>query len=139
MIASILLDLSLAAAALGALCLVKPLAFLGLHTRAGGAALLAGGIAAALLVALWPAPTLHSSGRQSIDRYLDSYNFHEFHATRVNAPPEAVYRAVLEVTADEIRWFKPLMAIRSFPAWLFRKRPQRPASAPIWIAPATSR
>lgn len=131
MIASILLDLSLAAAALGALCLVKPLESLGLHTRTGGAALLAGGIAPALLVALWPAPALHSSGRQAIDRYLDSYNFHEFHATRVRAAPEAVYRSVQQVTVDEIRWFKPLMAIRSFPAWLFRKRPQRPASAPI--------
>jgi hypothetical protein len=130
-VASICLDLSLAAAALGALCLVKPLAFLGLHTRAGGAALLAGAIAAALLVALWPAPALHSSGRQAIDRYLDSYNFHEFHATRVRAAPEAVYRAVLEVTIDEIRWFKPLMAIRSFPAWLLRTRSRRPAPAPI--------
>lgn len=131
MIASICLDLSLAAAALGALCLVKPLAFLGMHSRSSGAALLAGGIAAALILALWPAPVLHSSGHQAIDRFLDSYNFHEFHTTRVSAPPEAVYRAVLEVTVDEIRWFKSLMAIRSFPAWLFRKRPQRPASAPI--------
>jgi hypothetical protein len=129
--ASILLDLSLAAAVLGALGLVKPLAFLGMHSRASGAALLVGGIAAALIVALWPAPALHSSGHQAIDRYLSSYNFHEFHTTRVNAPREAVYHAVLEVTADEIRWFKPLMAIRTFPAWLFRKRSPRPTSLPI--------
>jgi hypothetical protein len=74
---------------------------------------------------------MQPSGRRSIDRYLDSYNFREFHSTRVRAAPETVYRAVEEVTADEIRWLKPLMAIRTFPAWLLRKRPQRPASAPI--------
>ena len=131
MIASICLYLSLAAAALGALCLVKPLALLGIHSRSSGTALLLGGIGAALLVALWPAPTSHSNGHQAIDRVLDSYNFHEFHTTVVNAPPEAVYRAIQEVTVDEIRWFKPLMAIRSFPAWLFQKRSQRPTSVPI--------
>jgi hypothetical protein len=80
---------------------------------------------------LRPAPTLRSSGDQAIDRFLGSYNFHEFHTTRVSASPEAVYRAVLEVTADEIRWLKPLMAIRTFPAWLLRKRPPRKASRPI--------
>ena len=71
------------------------------------------------------------AGRQAIDRYLSSYNFREFHSTRVHAAPDTVYRAVLEVTADEIRWLKPLMAIRLFPAWLLRKRPHRPPSAPI--------
>jgi hypothetical protein len=130
-IASICLDLSLAAAALGALSLVRPLAFLGIHSRTSGALLLAGGLAAALLVALWPAPTLRSSGHRAIDRYLASYNFHEFHSTLVSAPPEAVYRAVQEVTIDEIRWFRPLMAIRTFPAWLLKKRSPRPAAAPI--------
>ncbi len=75
--------------------------------------------------------SLRPTGRQAIDRYLESYNFREFHSTRVHAAPEAVYRAVLEVTADEIRWLKPLMAIRLFPAWLRGKRPHRPASAPI--------
>ena len=131
MIASICLDLSLAAAALGAISLVRPLAFLGIHSRTSGAFFLAGGLAAALLIALWPAPTLRSSGHQEIDRYLASYNFHEFHSTLVSAPPEAVYRAVQEVTIDEIRWFKPLMAIRTFPAWLLKKRSPRPSPAPI--------
>lgn len=73
---------------------------------------------------------MHLSGRRLIDRYLDTYNFHEFHSTRVRAAPEAVYRAVEEVTADEIRWLKPLMAIRTFPAWLLRKR-ARPTSGAI--------
>lgn len=71
------------------------------------------------------------SGRRSIDRYLDSYNFSELHSTRVCAAPETVYRAVEEVTAGEIRWLKLLMAIRTFPARLLRKRPQQPASAAI--------
>jgi hypothetical protein len=130
-IASICLYLSLAAAAVGASSLIRPLAFLGIHSRLNGGILLACGIAAALIVALWPAPTLHSSGHQSIDRVLDSYNFHEFHSTRVNASPEAVYRAIQDVTVDEIRWIKPLMAIRTFPAWLFKKRSRRSTSAPI--------
>lgn len=131
MLASICLDVSLAAAGLGAFCLVHPLAVLGVPTRTGGAALLAGGVAAALLVALWPAPTRRASGQQAIDRFLERYNFHEFHSTRVKASREAVYRAVLDVTAGEIRWLTPLMAIRSFPAWLFQRHPHRPSDLPI--------
>ena len=130
MLASILLDLSLAAAAVGAISLVRPLAFLGVHSRAASAAVFALALSAALLVALWPAPTRRSNGRQAIDRFLNEYNFHELHRTRVHASPEAVYRAVLEVTPGEIRWLKPLMAIRQFPASL-RHRPERDPSKPI--------
>jgi hypothetical protein len=129
-LASILLDLSLAAAAVGAISLVRPLAFLGVHSRAAGAAVCALALCAALLVALWPAPTRRSSGRQAIDRFLAEYNFHEIHRTRVHASPEAVYRAALEVTPDEIRWLKPLMAIRQFPASL-RHRSGSDSSKPI--------
>ncbi|MGH9399324.1 MAG: hypothetical protein ACRD00_03075 [Thermoanaerobaculia bacterium] len=129
-IASILLDLSLAAAAVGAICLVRPLAFLGVHRRGAGAVLFAAALAAATLIALWPASTLRSDGHQAIDRFLPSYNFHELHQTRVHASPEAVYRATLEVTADEIRWLKPLLAIRQFPASL-RKRLGRDSARPI--------
>ena len=130
MLGSVLLDISLAAAAVGAISLARPLVFLGVHSRAAGAAILAAAVAAALLVALWPAPVLRSDGHQAIDRFLPSYNFHERHSTRIHASPEAVYRATLAVTPDEIRWLKPLLAIRQFPASL-RHRPGRDGSKPI--------
>ena len=73
---------------------------------------------------------MRSDGQQAIDRFLASYNFHERHRTRVHASPEAVYRAALDVSADEIRWLRPLLAIRQFPASL-RRRPGRDTSKPI--------
>jgi hypothetical protein len=129
-ISSLLLDLSLVAAAIGAVSLVRPVAFLGVRSRRAGAVVFGAALAAAFLLALWPAPSLHSDGHQSIDRFLPSYNFQEFHRARVHASPEAVYRATLEITADEIRWLKPLLAIRQLPGSL-RLRPESGSSVPI--------
>jgi hypothetical protein len=131
MIASLLLDLSLVAAVAGAVSVIKPLAFLGVRSRRAAALLLVIALFFAVIVALWPAPTLRTDNHAAIDRFLAAYNFHELHETRVRATPEAVYRAALEVTPDEIRYLKPLMAIRSFPASLLRKRSAPTGTAPI--------
>lgn len=48
-----------------------------------------------------------------IDDFLPKYHFNEFHSTRVHAEPEAVYAAVSQVTAREIRLFRILTWIRS--------------------------
>ncbi len=129
MIASLLLDLSLAAAVVGAVCLIRPLAFLGVRSRRAAALPLAVGLLFAIAVALWPPPVRRSAGRAAIDRFLPEYTFAEFHETRVHAAPEAVYRATLDVTPDEIRYLKPLMAIRSFPASLLGRRSLSPKTA----------
>lgn len=134
MIASLLLDLSLIAVVVGIVGLIKPLAILGIRRRGAAARLLAVALGFAFLIALWPAPEKRSDGHAAIDRFLATYNFHEFHEERIRATPEAVYRAALDVTPDEIKYLKPLMAIRSFPASLLRKR-----SAPLRATPILER
>jgi hypothetical protein len=130
-IASLLLDLSLVAAVVGAVCVIKPLSFLGMSSRGAAALLLAAGLVFAVVIVLWPAPVRRSDGHAAIDRFLADYNFHEFHETRVHATPEAVYRAALDVTPAEIRYLKPLMAIRSLPASLRRRRSTPSGTTPI--------
>ena len=117
----------LVAALLGLLALLRPVRRLGLATRRRGAALIAGG---AILVALgWslPAPGVRvATPRTLLDRFVPVYQFHERHALRVAAPPAAVYRAIGEVTAGEIRFFQTLTAIRR----LGRRGPESILHAP---------
>jgi len=53
-----------------------------------------------------------SPGRTALDRFLPACHFREFHSTWVPAARDAVYRALKEVTADEIFLFRTLVAIR---------------------------
>lgn len=131
MILSALLWTGLLAWLIGFVCLVWPLRFLGIRTRSAAAAVLAASLAAVLLALLWPARAHRSEGSLAIDRFLPVYDFHEFHETRVHAPPEAVYRAIREVRAEEIRFFKTLIGIRSFPSIFTRRPRERPDPRPI--------
>lgn len=45
-------------------------------------------------------------------RVLPSYQFHEVHRTTVRATPERAYRAIKEVTASEILFFRELTWLR---------------------------
>ena len=56
-----------------------------------------------------------------IDKFLPAYEFSEVHTIRVNASPEAVYRAIKNVTAEEIPLFGALMGLRALPARLMGK------------------
>ena len=47
-----------------------------------------------------------------LDRVTPSYQFCEFHSTTVRATPERTYRAIKEVTADEIFLFRTLTWLR---------------------------
>ena len=51
-------------------------------------------------------------GRTALDRFLPVFHFREFHSTFVPAARDAVYRALKDVTADEIFLFRTLVAIR---------------------------
>jgi hypothetical protein len=103
----------LAAAFVGLVTLIHPLRLLGTPTRGAAAAVLACGV---LLVAVgWalPAPEVRvAAPRTLLDRYVPVYQFNEVHSLRVAAPPAAVYRAINEVTAGEIRFFRTLTTIR---------------------------
>ena len=50
--------------------------------------------------------------RCEMDRFVPVYQFSEFHSTRVLSSAERVYRAIKEVTADEIFLFRTLTWIR---------------------------
>lgn len=101
-------------AVLGAICLVKPIRALRMTTRAQAARVLAIGAALVALGFVLPAGTVRvRQPRTEIDRFTPVYQFNEVHTTRVHAPPEAVYRAIRAVTADEIALFRALTWIWS--------------------------
>ena len=47
-----------------------------------------------------------------LDAVLPQWQFREYHSRRVDAPPQVVFDATLKITANEIRFFKTLTAIR---------------------------
>jgi hypothetical protein len=49
-----------------------------------------------------------------LDRVAPSYQFHEVHSTTVRVTPERAYRAIREVTASEILFFRELTWLRRF-------------------------
>jgi hypothetical protein len=55
---------------------------------------------------------LPSGDPSSLGRFLPVWHFREVHSTLVRAPRDRVYRAVLEVTPEEIFLFRTLVAIR---------------------------
>ncbi|HET9316607.1 MAG TPA: hypothetical protein VFQ51_13520 [Vicinamibacteria bacterium] len=107
----------------GAVSLIRPLRVLHVHGRrsALGLVLLAAPLYS--LGAWWPWPEQHAGGDGRLDAFLPSFQFVERHETRVRATPDAVYRAVRAVRADEIRTFRTLTWIRS-PRLPWRQRPE---------------
>jgi hypothetical protein len=98
---------------LGAISLLKPLAFLGIRTRFAGGIVLAAGFLLVVAAVLLPAPLQHGSGEQALDNFVPAYQFYEVHSVMIQAPPEAVYAAVKSVTAPEIHWYRVLAWLRS--------------------------
>jgi len=110
----ILVDLGIAAGAIGVVSLIRPLRFLGIRSRRRAAGLIGTGALLGLAGMSLPAPLQRPEGEPSLlDGYVPVYQFQEFHEIRVQASPEQVYRAVLEVTAEEIWLFRTLTWIRS--------------------------
>jgi hypothetical protein len=109
-----LVDLGIAAGVLGLVSLVRPVRFLGIRSRRQAAILTGMGGLLGLAGAALPAPSQRATGAPSLlDNFVPVYEFREFHEIRVQAAPERVYEAVLEVTAGEIRLFRMLTWIRS--------------------------
>lgn len=61
-----------------------------------------------------------------LDRFLPHYHFTEVHGIVIDASPERVYRALLEVSLDDMPVARALFAVRALPALLtgkgFRRR-----------------
>ncbi|HSS76302.1 MAG TPA: hypothetical protein VLV54_06110 [Thermoanaerobaculia bacterium] len=111
----VLVYAGLISAFIGAVGTLWPLRILGLSSRWGGAALLALGVL--IVVAGWalPAPeTRVASPSSRLDEFMPAWQFSEHHTTRVKAPPARVFRAIHEVTANEILFFRTLTSIRRF-------------------------
>ncbi|MBC8647745.1 MAG: DUF2867 domain-containing protein [Thermoanaerobaculia bacterium] len=60
-----------------------------------------------------------------IDRFMPVFHFEEHHEIRVRASPEQVFQAIREVTPVEVRSLGNLMRIRTLPARLLGRSPQR--------------
>lgn len=98
---------------LGAISLLKPLAFLAIRTRLSGCIVMAAGVLLVVAAVLLPAPLRRGSGEQALDNFVPAYQFYEVHSILIQAPPEAVYAAVKSVTAPEIHWYRVLTWLRS--------------------------
>lgn len=110
----VLVDLGIAAGFVGAVSLIRPLRFLGIRTRRHAAGLIGIGTLLGVAGMSLPAPLRRAADELSlIDGYAPEYQFQEFHETRVQAPPSEVYRAILDVTAEEIQLFRTLTWLRS--------------------------
>ncbi len=106
MLGVVVVQTGLAVAVVGAVSLAKPLAFLRIQTRHLGTFVLAGGVALVILGMLLPATETRVEVRRShLDEFAPAYQFSESHRILIGAPKEQVYRAINEVTADEILFF----------------------------------
>lgn len=114
MVGVLLVYSGLATLIAGVVSLLKPLRFLGIRSRKRAAVIAAGGLLLWVAGVALPAPLQRSARRAArIDDFLPEYQFNEFHELRIQAPPDRVYRALREVTAEEIRFFRALTWIRS--------------------------
>src|SRR5260370_10938857 len=103
----------LVVAFLGGISILKPVAFLGIHTRLTGLFAFVLGIFVVCLGGVLPAGDVHiASTRTHLDEFAPNYQFGEFHSIRVSAPRERVFLAMKAVTADEIFLFRTLTWIR---------------------------
>lgn len=57
-----------------------------------------------------------------LDREMPRWHFRERHTRAIDAPPEAIWRAVHEVAPDEIRFLRELFWLRALPDRLFGRR-----------------
>jgi hypothetical protein len=113
MFLSVLLWITFLIIFIGAISILIPLRFLRIRTRARGAQLAAIGVVVALIIVLMPASESRvATHTMRLDDIIPVYEFNEVHTLHVAAPPERVFDAARNVSADEIRFFKTLTAIR---------------------------
>lgn len=111
----VIVDVGLVGMFVAVLSLIRPLAFLGVSDRRLAALLLIASVAVIIIGASLPAREIRiSSPRCELDRFFPAYQFHEFHAIRIAASRERVYRALKDVSADEIFLFRTLVWMRRF-------------------------
>jgi hypothetical protein len=107
----------LVAALAGVVTLIRPLRWLRIGTRKRAAAVGAAGLGLVAVGMVLPAQVESAASLESLlDEWMPAWQFSEFHSLRVQATPEQAWRAIREVTADEIWLFRTLTWIRN-PHW----------------------
>ena len=115
LLAVILTDVGLATTLLGLVSVLLPLRFLRIRTRARGALVSFTGVL--LTAAAVTLPARESTvGRveSALDRALPTFQFNEVHSITVAAGPQEIYRAIKNVTAADISFFRTLVWLRRF-------------------------
>ncbi len=135
MLPVLLVDLGFLLAGAGFLTLLRPIRRLGVPNRARALLLLLLGAGVVALGALLPAPDRRAAETRSrLDAVIPLWQFAEQHEIRIHAAPEAVERAIRDVTAREIRLFRLLTWMRN-PRLPWRREPVSilapPADEPI--------
>lgn len=109
------IDSGLVCIFLGLFSVCRPLRLIGIQTRRMGLGLILAGLTAILLGMNLPVrETRVAVARTRLDELAPVYQFHEWHTTTVNAPPERVYAAIKAVEPDEIFGYRTLTWIRRF-------------------------
>jgi hypothetical protein len=97
----------------GIVLLVKPIGRLRAWTRSRRVVVAGAGVLLAGVGLILPAPESRVARAQTrLDEFAPAWQFREFHAMRVAAPPSRVFDAIKRVRADEIRLFRALTWIR---------------------------
>ena len=98
----------------GIIAVIHPVRRLRLTTRLRGAGIVA--VGAMLVVLGWSLPVreVRAPGTTRLDEILPRYQFSEHHERQIAATPGEVWRALHEVTAADIRFFRTLTTIRRF-------------------------
>lgn len=100
---------------LGTVSLIKPLSFLGISSRGRGALVAALGVFIVMIGWLLPAKEIRITAPQTyLDQFVPVYQFNEYHVAEIAAGKKEVFRAIQDVTADEILFFRTLVWIRRF-------------------------
>ncbi len=102
---------------IGGVSLIKPLRSLRIRSRRAALTVGGAGVAAVVIGMLLPVQA-HSAAtiETQLDEWIPLWQFSEYHELRVHATPERAWRAIHEVTADEILLFRTLTWLRH-PRW----------------------
>jgi hypothetical protein len=113
MVDSALLYFGLALVFVGALSLIRPMRFLYIRTRPVAAVVATGGLLVVIVTLSLPVATQRAATPITrLDDWMPVWQFDERHAIAVDASPEKVFTAIRAVRADEILFFRTLIAIR---------------------------
>lgn len=113
-------------ALVGVVAAIHPVRRLHLGTRRRAAVVFATGIVLIMLAWRLPVREMRSTRHTRLDEILPRYQFAEHHERHIDANPTRVWRALLEVKASDIRFFRTLTTIR---------RLGRPGPESILLAP----